>query len=79
MAAAPPFTVTVTATQWQAASEPLALRPSHLLIQMLAPAYQLSARDQIAPAYQLSALDHSQVIGNQTFFFSLSVSRRRSL
>ena len=26
-------------------------------IQMLAPAYQLSARDQIAPAYQLSALD----------------------
>ena len=28
-----------------------------------APAYQLSARDQIAPAYQLSALDHSQVIG----------------
>ena len=27
----------------------------------LAPAYQLSARDQIAPAYPLSALDHSQV------------------
>ena len=47
--------------------------------QMLAPAYQLSARDQIAPAYQLSALDHSQVSGDQTFFFSLSVSRRRSL
>ena len=40
---------------------------------------QLSARDQIAPAYQLSALDHSQVIGDQTFYFSLSVSRRRSL
>ena len=56
--------------------------PSHLLIQMLAPAYQLSARDQIAPAYQLSALDHSpQMIGDpwQTFYFSLSVSRRRSL
>ena len=53
--------------------------PSHLLTQMLAPAYQLSARDQIAPAYQLSALDsdHSQVIGDQTFYFSLSVSRRR--
>ena len=31
------------------------------------PAYQLSARDQIAPAYQLWALDHSQVIGDQTF------------
>ena len=40
---------------------------------------ELSARDQIAPAYQLSALDHSQVIGDQTFYFSLSVSRRRSL
>ena len=52
---------------------------SHLLIQMLAPAYQLSARDPIAPAYQLSALDHSQVIVDQTFYFSLSVSRRRSL
>ena len=59
---------------------------SHLLIQMLAPAYQLSVRDQTAPAYQLSALDHSQVIGpvrgrDQTFYFSLSVSesRRRSL
>ena len=36
---------------------------------MLAPACQLSARDQIAPAYQLSALDHSQVIGDQTFYF----------
>ena len=36
---------------------------------MLAPAYQLSARDQIAPAYQLSALNHSQVIGDQTFYF----------
>ena len=34
---------------------------SHLLIQMLAPAYQLLARDQIAPGYQLSALDHSTV------------------
>ena len=43
--------------------------PSHLLIQMLAPAYQLSVRDQIAPAYQLSALDHSRVIGDQTFYF----------
>ena len=53
--------------------------PSHLLIQMLAPAYQLLARDQIAPACQLSALDHSQVIGDRTFYFSLSVSRRRSL
>ena len=51
------------------------------MIQMLAPAYQLLARDQIAPAYQLSALDHSpaEVIGDQTFYFSLSVSRRRSL
>ena len=40
---------------------------------MLAPAYQLSARDQIgAPAYQLSALDHSQVIGDQTFYERLS-------
>ena len=29
------------------------------MIQMLAPAYPLSARDQIALAYQLSALDHS--------------------
>ena len=29
------------------------------MIQMLAPAYPLSARDQIAPGYQLSALDHS--------------------
>ena len=29
------------------------------MIQMLAPAYPLSARDQIVPAYQLSALDHS--------------------
>ena len=55
------------------------LSPSHLLIQMLAPAYQLSVREQTAPAYQLSALDHSQVIGDQTFYFSLSVSRRRSL
>ena len=36
---------------------------------MLAPAYQLSARDQIAPAYQLPALNHSQVIGDQTFYF----------
>ena len=40
---------------------------SHLLIQMLAPAYQLSA---------LRALDHSQVIADQTFelsiFFSLA-------
>ena len=44
-----------------------------------APAYQLSVRDQIAPAYQLSGLDHSQVIGDQTFYFSLSVSRRRSI
>ena len=42
---------------------------SHLLIQMLAPAYQLSVRDQTAPAYQLSALDHSQVIEDQTFYF----------
>ena len=29
------------------------------MIQMLAPAYPLLARDQIALAYQLSALDHS--------------------
>ena len=36
-------------------------------MQMLAPAYQLSARGPIAPAHQLSALDHSQVIGDQTF------------
>ena len=47
-----------------------------MLIQMLAPAYQLSAHDQLAPAYQLSALDHSQVIADQTFelsiFFSLA-------
>ena len=42
---------------------------SHLLVQMLAPAYQLSVRDRTAPAYQLSALDHSQVIGDQTFYF----------
>ena len=55
----------------------LARVPSHLLIQMLAPAYQLSARDQIAPAYQLSALDHSQVIGDQTFYFP-SLSERLS-
>ena len=26
-----------------------------------------------------SALDHSQMIGDQTFYFSLSASRRRSL
>ena len=42
---------------------------SHLLIRMLAPAYQLSVRDQTVSAYQLSALDHSQVIGDQTFYF----------
>ena len=47
--------------------------PWHLLIQMLAPAYQLSARDQIAPAFQLSALDHSQVIGDQTFSGPISL------
>ena len=46
---------------------------------MLAPAYQLSARDQIVPAYQLSALDHSQVIGDQIFYFSLSVSGSETL
>ena len=32
--------------------------------QMLAPAYQLSARDQIAPAYQLSALSRSLAAGD---------------
>ena len=53
----------------------LAMLPSHLLIQMIAPMYQLSAHDQLAPAYQLSALDHLQVIADQTFelsIFSLS-------
>ena len=47
---------------------------SHLLIQMLAPVYQLSANDQLAPAYQLSALDHSQVIGlgDQTLMIDFS-------
>ena len=53
------------------------------MIQRLAPAYQLSARDQIAPAYQLSAAARSLAAlagdsGDQTFYFSLSVSRRRS-
>ena len=41
-------------------------RESHLLIQMLAPAYQLSALDKLAPAHQLSALDLSRVIADQT-------------
>ena len=47
---------------------------SHLLIQMLAPAYQLLAHDQLAPAYQLSVLDNSQVIADQTFELSIFFS-----
>ena len=39
---------------------------SHLSIQMLAPAYQLLAQDQLAPAHQLSALVHSQVTAGQS-------------
>ena len=45
------------------------------VLQMLAPAYQLSAHDQLAQAYQL---DNSQVTAGQTcILFSLHVSLRR--
>ena len=47
-----------------------------IMIQMLAPAYQLSTHDQLAPSYQLSALDHSQVIqvADQTFKLCIFLS-----
>ena len=41
------------------------------MIEMLAPAYLLSARDQIAPAYQLSALRVDQTLNLSSTFFSL--------
>ena len=41
---------------------------SHSLINMLTPAYQLLAYDQLAPA-----LDHLQVIADQTFELSILV------
>ena len=54
-AAAPSRDTHTLSSTPQIGRSPSTVLPSHLLIQMLVPAYQLSACDQIAPAYQLSA------------------------